>query len=274
MDCITSRTNLKQEDPGYAPLTLEEFRQLPLARRLRERFYRSSTSAGLWLFYLIEIWWNYLIFPNQEHRPSNSREFLIDRSLVTAYAAVQFLGIYLIASMTGRNSPLLFATYASVVPFLVFCALMGFVTFQHHTHPEIPWFDRIDEWSYFQSQVKGTTHICFPPIFDLVLLNILEHSAHHVDPLIPLYQLPTSQDALERAYPDTIKNIPWTPLVLRKTLVCCKLYDYRAQQWLDFRGNPTTPQASFIKNGISIVAIGSPQMLKELVALDPVANSI
>jgi omega-6 fatty acid desaturase (delta-12 desaturase) len=72
------------------------------------------------------------------------------------------------------------------------------------------------------------------------MLHIFDHAAHHVDPLIPLYQLEQSQQALENKYPQSIKIINWNLRVYWNTLSCCKLYDYREHRWLDYRGNPTT----------------------------------
>ncbi|MCP6769595.1 hypothetical protein NL529_32585, partial [Klebsiella pneumoniae] len=54
--------------------------------------------------------------------------------------------------------------------------------------------------------------------------------------------LQNCQSALEQAYPGTIKIIWWSPLTFWRTLSCCKLYDYHLHQWVDFRGNPTSPQ--------------------------------
>ena len=68
----------------------------------------------------------------------------------------------------------------------------------------------------------------------------MDHAAHHIDPRIPLYELPESQQMLEEQAPDhtIVQRLTW-----RKYLrICreCKLYDYRGRQWLDFEGSPTT----------------------------------
>lgn len=231
-------TNLKGEDPGYAPFSLQEYRRLPLYRRLLERFYR--TSIGLGLFYFFEVYCKDMVFPRGNRRPADEHAFLVNRVTVALFFVFQCSAVYWIAVSRDRPHPILFTFYAVIAPLAVFVWLMGFVTLQHHTHPEIPWFDKKQEWSFFQCQVAGTTHIRFPRIFDVVLLNILEHSAHHVDPLIPLYRLQSSQSVLDVAYSDSIKTIEWSPLVLWKTLCQCKLYDYREHRWLDFNGKPTT----------------------------------
>lgn len=232
-------TNLKGRDPGYAPFTLDEFQRLSLLRRIGERIYRSP--LGLALFYLIEVWWKFEIYPSRADRPRKIREFQFDRLLVFVFAVSQLALFCFLAARASQPHPILFGIYAVLIPFCVFNWLMGFVTFQHHTHPEIPWFDREEEWSFFQSQVAGTTHLEFPKIVEIVLLNILDHTAHHVDPTIPLYRLREGQAALETAFPQSMKVIRWTPAVFMTTLRCCKLYDYREHRWLDFQGKPSTP---------------------------------
>jgi omega-6 fatty acid desaturase (delta-12 desaturase) len=233
-------TNLKGLDPGYAPLSFDEYCKLSRRRQFLERCYR--TIFGLGLFYFVEVWWKFEFFPSKDDQPINKREYQIDRLMVIAFLAAELLAFSCIAIFLDKPYPVLFSLYVVLVPYSVFLWLMGFVTFQHHTHPEIPWFDNKDDWSFFQSQVAGTTHVRFPRFIERILLNILEHSAHHVDPLIPLYHLHKGQRALETAFPKSIKIITWTPRVFYRTMRCCKLYDYRENRWLDFRGHPTTPR--------------------------------
>ena len=233
-------TNLKGQDPAYAPYSFADYRALPLARRIGERMYRSF--LGLGLLYFMELYCKDMMFPARNHRPANHQAFLNDRRIVWLFLAIHFAAAIAVSAWTERQYPVLFAAYAALGPFIVFNWLMGFVTFQHHTNPEIPWFDQEEEWAFFQCQVAGTTHIQFPRFLDFLFLNIFEHSAHHVDPQIPLYHLQSSQRALEVAYPGTIKIIIWSPAVLWRTLTRCKLYDYTEHQWLDFNGHPTTPR--------------------------------
>ncbi len=70
--------------------------------------------------------------------------------------------------------------------------------------------------------------------------NILEHTAHHVDPRVPLYNLPEAQDRLEAVYPEEIIVERLTPLYVLRILRTCRLYDYERRQWLDYDGTPTS----------------------------------
>jgi omega-6 fatty acid desaturase (delta-12 desaturase) len=206
---------------------------------MMERCYR--TPLGLGLFYFVEIHCKCVMFPARDRCPKDLRAFYVDRLIVCLFLVSQFIATCWISVSTGRQHPVLFSVFAVFTPFLVFTWLMGFITFQQHTNPAIPWFDGKREWTYFQGQVLGTAHVRFPRVMDFLFLNIFEHTAHHVDPLIPLYQLAQSQSALETAFPGVITKVGASPMFLWDTTKRCKLYDYREHCWLDFNGNRTTP---------------------------------
>lgn len=72
------------------------------------------------------------------------------------------------------------------------------------------------------------------------LNHIMDHTAHHVDPRIPMYNLPRQQAALEQAYPESIAVANWSFESFYKTLRTCQLYDYENHRWMRFDGTPTT----------------------------------
>jgi omega-6 fatty acid desaturase (delta-12 desaturase) len=118
---------------------------------------------------------------------------------------------------------------------------MGLMSFVQHTHPRMAWYDDEREWSFYHVQLKSSAHVRFPWPFERVLNNIMDHPAHHLDPAIPLYNLPASQKLLEEmAQPHAVTYL-WTPWNYLQTCSACKLYDYRRHCWTDFAGNPTTP---------------------------------
>ena len=129
---------------------------------------------------------------------------------------------------------LIFITYA------VWFWLIGFVTFQQHTHPDVPWYDDLDEWNFYRGQIHGTPHISFPMWLHKLLHNVMDHNAHHVDPLIPMYHLPASQRTLEHHFGTDLVISIWSLREYVRTLKVCRLYDYANHQWLDFDGKPTS----------------------------------
>ncbi|MEN9617848.1 MAG: hypothetical protein RL406_85, partial [Pseudomonadota bacterium] len=61
-------TNLKNFDFVWAPYTPEEFAALSKWEQLKDRVYRSGWAPGL--YYMIEIWWNKMVFPNEKNMPT------------------------------------------------------------------------------------------------------------------------------------------------------------------------------------------------------------
>jgi omega-6 fatty acid desaturase (delta-12 desaturase) len=232
-------TNLKGIDYGYPPFSVEEFRALSTWQQQLERIYR--TPLGIALFYMVETWWKHLIWPRpSDFRKLNRVAYAFDLSLVILFFIVETT----FAAWIGYQQNVwtgLFVNIALAIaaPFAVWNWLMAFVTVQHHTHPRVAWFDSKEEWSFFAGQVEGTVHVKMPQWLERVFHNIFEHTAHHADPKIPLYNLPQPQRELELAYPESV-TIQQTSLPqLTRTLRVCKLYDYRRHCWLDFDGNPT-----------------------------------
>jgi len=236
-------TNLRGKDPVYAPLTLDEFRALGTWRRRRERLYR--TWLGVGLLYVLEIWWPLEMRPSAAHRASIEKRgpFARDRALVLAFVPLHAAALAALARWGGASSAVAFgaAALGVAVPFLTFAWLMGFATFQHHTHPRVIWYDDEREWSYYRSQVQGTVHVELPRWADALLHHIMDHTAHHVDTRVPLYRLHEAQRAVAEAYgEENVITVPFTFGGTGRTFRACQLYDYRAHRWLSFDGTPTT----------------------------------
>jgi len=225
-------TNVRGLDPVFAPLSKSEYDALAPSRRCLYRFYR--TTAGMGLYYFLEIWWKLEIFPSKDARPRGhrSRHFLIDRFCVAAFLAAQCAMILAISEGT-RTVMAIFALI--VVPFAGFNALIGFVIFLHHTHPDVPWYKDREDLYFFSRQAQSSVHVVFPRVFELLLHNIMVHTAHHVDVRVPLYQLRDFQKLLENS-PKNITSYEWSWQSWRRTLRVCLLYDYETHQWLNFNG--------------------------------------
>jgi len=236
-------TNLRGKDPVYPPFSKAEFDRLPLWRRLTERVYRSE--LGIAIFYLVEVWWLQEMVPNDARKPRGKaiRTYQFDRVMVIAFAIAQTAAMCF--SPAPSIGPAWLTALASVavgvvMPFMIWNWVMAYATFQHHTNPQVPWYDNEDEWTAFRGQVRAGVHVRLPRFFEIALHNIMDHTAHHVDPKIPLYNLPKQQRILENAYPDDILIQAWDLFNFRRTLRICQLYDYRNHRWLRFDGTPTS----------------------------------
>lgn len=234
-------TNLKQYDFVWRPRTLQEFQSLPRWAQTLERIYRSGWA--LWLYYLVEIWWQKLFFPNAEQMPAKRNIFLQDCLLVSTFAVAWIAGLSAVAVYTEQSIALLLIT-GFFLPFIFWNGLIGFVVYVHHTHPDIVWYADKSSWGQSQPFVSTTVHLKFERFLGLdwgaLLHHIMEHTAHHVDMRIPLYNLRAAQKTLEDKLPGkiVIQTFSWS--VYRDIARRCKLYDYDARHWLDFQGKPTS----------------------------------
>jgi omega-6 fatty acid desaturase (delta-12 desaturase) len=221
-------TNLKGRDRVWVPFSPEEWRALPRRRQYLERIYRHP--LGLGFYYLIELWWNTLFFPSKRDVAVKRVDHVRDSLIVTAYI-VALLAV-VIAAQPGHamaNVGLLV-----ILPYLVWCWLMGFVTFLHHTHPSVRWFDRKSEWSFLSGQVESVVQAGVPVWFNRVLHNIFDHTAHHVDTRIPCYQLPQAQQKAADIFAGHLVVEHWTWRQFRAVAAQCQIYDYRSHRWLRF----------------------------------------
>jgi omega-6 fatty acid desaturase (delta-12 desaturase) len=234
-------TNLRGKDYVWAPFTPSEFEGLSLPRRLLERFGRTLAGAGV--HYGALIWWRHMIAPDpQDRRLVSPRASALDRLAIGIFLIAE---IALGARLAAGPGPVTAVALARalvlgvLVPFGTFCWLIGVITFIHHNHVQVRWYDRREEWSFADGTLRGTVRAVPATVLDAILLNIMVHTAHHVDTRVPLYRLPRAQELLERAHADVVRE----RLTLAFTLEmfrCCKLYDYREHAWLDFSGRPAT----------------------------------
>ncbi len=232
-------TNLKGVDFVWAPLTKEEFSALSPSRRLMERIYRSGWGPGL--YYMIEIWWNKMMFPRKSSLGSTAQPvFTWDCLLVTSFAAV-WAGVLTAAALATGKALLPVLLLGFVLPLFFWFNMMGFVIYGHHTHVRVSWHQDRAAWQRAQPFVSTTVHLTFPLQMGAVLHHIMEHTAHHVDMSIPLYRLKLAQARLEELLPGRIVIQPFSLRWYFGTARACKLYDFSRDCWTDFAGHITSP---------------------------------
>jgi acyl-lipid omega-6 desaturase (Delta-12 desaturase) len=230
-------TNLKGFDFVWAPCTAQEFAALTPTRRLLDRVYRSGWAPGL--YYMIEMWWKRMFFPSRTQMPTRRRVFFLDNLLVSAFGLVWLAALAFIAGATGQDLlPVLVTGF--VVPFLCWCAMIGFVVYVHHTHTEVQWHAERAAWSRAQPFVSTTVHLTFPFGIGSAMHHIMEHTAHHVDMSIPLYRLKGAQSTLEHMLPGRIVVQPFSWRWYFDTARRCKLYDFERGCWTDYAGEATS----------------------------------
>ena len=234
-------TNYQPKDYVWSPLSLAEYRAQGRARRWLTRVYRRWPGFGL--YYSYEVLWKKIVLPQPESRKFKTRLiWLLDDLFVVAGQVVLGVTTVSFARSIGATTPAwLLIVGAQLVPALMAHWWIGFITYLQHTHPLIPWFQKLDEWSFYMGQVRGTTHTRFPNRINAWIHNVMEHTAHHVDPRIPLYYLPEAQDCLDLAHEPTQHK--FTVRTFRYVQRVCQLYDFDRHCWLDYLGQPTSSQA-------------------------------
>jgi len=234
-------TSFKGKHPDFCPLSKQDFDALPRWRQSVERFYR--TPLGIGVCYVVEFYGKYLLWPNSTRRSPWVFAERCDRLLVLGFIAFQFVASYWLVTLSGRHllPHWLAGPAAVVIAWAVWAYFMGMASYQQHTHPRTAWYDNLDEWNFYHVQLRSSTHVAMPAFVDRMLHNIMDHPAHHLDPTIPMYQLPESQKLLEQHAGEHAVVVPWTMKEFLRTTRVCKLYDYQEHRWLDFDGRPTSP---------------------------------
>jgi omega-6 fatty acid desaturase (delta-12 desaturase) len=236
-------TNLRPKDYAWAPLSKDEYDRLSPLAQWRVRFYRSAFGFGCYYFW--EVYVKRTIFPSRSFWGNGRRAVLYaDLALVAAFLFVQAALLLYLANWSGANqSPLAILAILAVgqwLPFAIWNWLIGFLTFLHHTHPRVPWFNDKAEWSFFAGQIQGSTHVIFPWGINWMIQRIMEHTAHHADPQVPLYRLAEAQRSLEQAYLSDIVVHAFSFRSLRATTGACQLYNFEHHHWLSYSGERTS----------------------------------
>jgi omega-6 fatty acid desaturase (delta-12 desaturase) len=237
-------TNLKGTDFVWAPLSRSEYQRLSHSEQLLNRLYRSGWAPGL--YYMVEIWWKRMFYPNRHHMPTRRLVFLLDNLLVSGFG-LAWVGAMVGAALATEQSVTLVLATGVLVPFLFWCAMIGFVVYVHHTHVKVHWHDDKTAWAKAQPFVSTTVHLTFPLRIGALVHHIMEHTAHHVDMSIPLYRLKGAQKMLEDMLPGriVIQRFSWRWYF--ETARNCKLYDFTRRCWTDYSGAATSepgPQAT------------------------------
>jgi omega-6 fatty acid desaturase (delta-12 desaturase) len=225
-------TNLKGADFVWLPLSKQEYDGLGLIGRAAER--ASRRTPGFGLGYVRQVWWSRLMRPDRDDPTRRRLGHVVDRLLVVAAIAV------LTRAAVGAGGGPWRVACVVVIPFVILTWTIGFVVYFNHTHPDVPWFADRGAWSHLVGQVDGTVHVRFPACAAPFLGNIMNHAAHHVHPGVPLVNLAAAQARLDHVLATRSRSEVWTLSVHARIVRVCKLYDYEAMRWLDFRGRPTS----------------------------------
>lgn len=225
-------TNFRKYDYVWTPLTPVEFKALPWHKQWLERLYRSGFGPGI--YHILEIWNKRLFFPRKQHlMRQNQRAFYFDNVLIAAFALAWMAVLVYSGYATGQSSALAVGL-GFVLPWLAFAHSFGLAIYLHHTHPDVKWYDDKKRWAEERGYITTTVHLTMPWPLGALMLNVMDHTAHHVDMSIPFHKLPPAQKALEDTFPSSIvvQRFSWKWYL--NMAQQCQLYDYERQKWLSF----------------------------------------
>jgi len=208
-----THTNSLEMDTDWRPMSKAVYRRLPLWDRI---VYSATRSWAFWAGTI-----NYWVvsgirpgfFPKREMRV----QAWLSLILVLAVAATYAGALWWVAGWTG-------VVVCFVAPWVAIHAWFSATTLMHHTTQELPFLPSND-WNMNASRLLSTTDYVYPRWLLFLTHNISIHTAHHVLPIVPFYNLPQAQQALKRAYPGMVRERQFTFGQLWQILRECHFYD-------------------------------------------------
>jgi omega-6 fatty acid desaturase (delta-12 desaturase) len=212
----------------WHPITVEQFNEMSLLRRLRHRLEWSSIGPGF--YYGREVWWNKMMrFKGTDKwgKKISADRWRMLLALAVICTVIGGLGWMKYGSAVGIAWTL---TKVAIIPWLLFITIIGFTVYVHHVGEDIRWYQR-REWSKFKGQMEGTTILRIPKTLNFFWHNIFVHVPHHVDMRIPFYKLPAAADAIKAAFPGVVIDRKFSFLAYLRTTRACKLYNFELGKW-------------------------------------------
>lgn len=208
-----AHTNSVELDTDWRPIPEAVYRRLPLWNRV---VYASTRTWAVWagsINYWIESGLRPSYFPKKEMRRDVRRSILFVVVVGGAYLAT-------LTYFTGWQGLLLYF----VAPWFATHVFFSITTLMQHTAEDLPYLTA-DHWTRNASKLLLTTDFMYPRWLLFLTHNISVHTAHHVSPAVPYYNLVKAQAALMEAYPGMVRvekaTMPRLWSIVRK----CRFYD-------------------------------------------------
>ena len=215
----------------WHPVTPAEYGALGRFARLRHRLEWSWVGSGM--YYGREVWWNKMM----RYRPEGKRAaaYRSDNRFLLATIAGLAVGLATAGAFQGGAGRAIWLVLAVVVvPFLVFCQVIGWTVYVHHIAPDLLWWPR-REWSQFKGQMQSTTVIDLPAWINRTWFHdIFVHVPHHVDPRIAFYHLREATAAIEHEVPGVVRHERFNPRSFFRSTRACKLFDAEQRRWVKY----------------------------------------
>jgi omega-6 fatty acid desaturase (delta-12 desaturase) len=208
-----SHANSLEMDTDWRPIPEAAYRRMPLRHRI---LYVSMRTWAVWagsINYWVQSGFRPSYFPKREMRRDVRRSMWFVAAagggyltLLTVFAGWQGLLLYFVA------------------PWFAIHAWFSITTLMHHSAEDIPYLPE-SLWTRNASKLLVTTDFVYPRWLLYLTHNISLHTAHHVAPAVPFYNLRKAQDALRHEYPEMVRVEKVSVRKLWNILRKCRFYD-------------------------------------------------
>jgi omega-6 fatty acid desaturase (delta-12 desaturase) len=189
-----AHTNNLELDTDWAPMPRAVYDRLPPWKKLIYRGVRTWAFWGGTINYWRVSGFRPSFFPKKEMRRDVRRSIWF----VMACCVLYFPPL---VYFTGVRGLLLYF----VAPWFLTHAWFSTTTLMQHSASDVPYLTS-EYWTKNTGRLLLTTDYRYPRWLLFLTHNISVHTAHHVAPPVPFYNLPQAQEALKAAYPGMIRE--------------------------------------------------------------------
>ncbi len=217
-----THTNNLELDTDWRPVPAGLYDRMP---RWEKIIYRGTRTWAFWggtINYWRVSGFRPGFFPKKGMQRDVRRSILF----VAAVCAVYFPALIYFTGVTG------FLLYF-VAPWIATHAWFSATTLMHHSARDVPYLTS-EHWTRNASRLLLTTDYVYPRWLLFLTHNISIHTAHHVAPVVPFYNLPKAQAALKSAYPGMVRERRVRMRHLWHVLRRCHFYDTTSGFYTDF----------------------------------------
>ena len=197
-------------------LTVEEYKKLPIWKRLVYRIYRNPV-----VLFLIGPFFLFVLSFRFTKKSMNRKE----------RESVYLSNILILFYVTGLILLLGWKSFLMIqLPITYISTTAGvWLFYVQHQYPDVTWV-RKEDWDYKTIALEGSSYLKFPRVLQWFSGNIGFHHIHHLSPKIPNYNLQRCHEENEMF--SNIKPVTFVPSLKTMSL---KLWDEHREELISFR---------------------------------------
>lgn len=207
-----SNTNRLDLDPDWRPISRDQFKRMSLWDRLMY----AGARSWFWWFSTVNYQWH-CVLPSSFTR-HEARNDVRHSIVVVLVFAISYLSM--LVYFTSWQGLLLYF----VGPWIAIHAWFSTTTLMHHTTEELPFLTKA-HWTPNAGRLLLTTDYNYPKWLHFLTHNLSLHTAHHVAPTVPFYNLLKAREAIKRAHPGMVREKKIAFRELFKIICRCHFYD-------------------------------------------------